>query len=50
MDAAIVVGVGASRGLGAALARRFAREGLHVMIAGRTQARLEQVASEIRDA
>jgi NAD(P)-dependent dehydrogenase (short-subunit alcohol dehydrogenase family) len=49
MDAAIVVGVGASRGLGAALARRFAREGLHVLVAGRTQARLEQVAAEIRE-
>jgi NAD(P)-dependent dehydrogenase (short-subunit alcohol dehydrogenase family) len=50
MEAAIVVGVGASRGLGAALARRFAREGLHVLAAGRTQARLDQVAAEIHDA
>lgn len=47
---ALVVGVGASHGLGAAAARRFAREGLHVFIAGRTQAKLEQVAQEIRAA
>ena len=33
---AVVVGVGAGQGLGAALARRFAREGLHVFVAGRT--------------
>jgi NAD(P)-dependent dehydrogenase (short-subunit alcohol dehydrogenase family) len=45
---ALVVGVGASQGLGAAAARRFAREGLHVFIAGRTQAKLDQVAAEIR--
>ena len=29
-EAAIVIGVGASAGLGAALCRRFAAEGLHV--------------------
>ncbi|HXZ02955.1 MAG TPA: SDR family NAD(P)-dependent oxidoreductase [Stellaceae bacterium] len=44
---ALVVGVGASRGLGAAAARRFAREGLHVVIAGRTREKLEQTAAEI---
>jgi NAD(P)-dependent dehydrogenase (short-subunit alcohol dehydrogenase family) len=44
---AVVVGVGASRGTGAALARRFAREGLHVFIAGRTPEKLEGVAKEI---
>lgn len=47
---ALVVGVGASQGLGAAAARRFAREGLHVVIAGRTRDKLEQVAAEIRAA
>jgi NAD(P)-dependent dehydrogenase (short-subunit alcohol dehydrogenase family) len=46
---ALVVGVGASQGLGAAAARRFAREGLVVFIAGRTPAKLEQVARAIRD-
>ncbi len=45
---AIVLGVGAGAGLGAALCRRFAREGLHVLVAGRTLAKLEGVAGEIR--
>lgn len=44
---AVVVGVGASQGLGAAIARRTAREGLHTFIAGRTQDRLDIVAKEI---
>lgn len=48
-DTALVVGVGASHGLGAAAARRFAREGLRVFIAGRTPAKLQQVAREIVD-
>jgi NAD(P)-dependent dehydrogenase (short-subunit alcohol dehydrogenase family) len=47
---ALIVGVGASRGLGAAAARRFAREGLHVVIAGRTAEKVERVAAEIRAA
>lgn len=47
---ALVVGVGASQGLGAAAARRFAAGGLRVVLAGRTQAKVEQVAAEIRDA
>lgn len=46
-DLAIVVGVGASAGLGGALCRRFAREGLEVLVAGRTEAKLAQVAQEI---
>lgn len=45
--AAVVVGVGAATGLGAALARRFAREGLRVTIAGRTPERLRVVAEQI---
>jgi NAD(P)-dependent dehydrogenase (short-subunit alcohol dehydrogenase family) len=48
--AAIVVGVGASAGLGAALCRRFAREGLRVFAAGRTREKLEAVTQEIRRA
>lgn len=44
---AVVVGVGAERGLGAALCRRFAAEGCHVLAAGRTAQRLEQVARAI---
>ena len=45
-----VAGVGASAGLGAALARRFAREGLTAVVTGRSPERLSQVASEIREA
>jgi NAD(P)-dependent dehydrogenase (short-subunit alcohol dehydrogenase family) len=47
---AIVIGVGATAGLGAALGRRFAREGLHVFLAGRTQAKLAAAAAEIEAA
>ncbi len=47
---AIVVGVGAEAGLGAALCRRFAKGGLHVVVAGRTPARIEAVAQTIRGA
>lgn len=45
---AIVVGVGARAGLGAALTRRFAREGLSVVAVGRSPERLKAVAAEIR--
>jgi NAD(P)-dependent dehydrogenase (short-subunit alcohol dehydrogenase family) len=48
--AAIVMGVGATQGLGAALCRRLAREGLHVMVAGRTSAKINAVADEIQTA
>jgi NAD(P)-dependent dehydrogenase (short-subunit alcohol dehydrogenase family) len=44
---AVVVGVGAERGLGAALCRRFAAEGYHVLVAGRTADKIEQVARTI---
>jgi NAD(P)-dependent dehydrogenase (short-subunit alcohol dehydrogenase family) len=47
---AVVVGVGAEAGLGARLCERFAREGLHVLVAGRTAARLEAVVARIRAA
>jgi NAD(P)-dependent dehydrogenase (short-subunit alcohol dehydrogenase family) len=47
---AVVFGVGAATGLGAALARRFAREGLHVFVAGRTEAKVKAVADDIRQA
>jgi len=45
---AIVFGVGAERGLGAALCRRFAAEGHHVLVAGRTAEKLERVVGTIR--
>jgi NAD(P)-dependent dehydrogenase (short-subunit alcohol dehydrogenase family) len=46
----VVVGVGAERGLGAALCRRFAEQGHHVLVAGRTPEKIEQVTRTIRDA
>ena len=45
---AIVFGVGAEQGLGAALCRRFAREGHHVLVAGRTASKIEQVVRTIQ--
>ena len=47
---AVVVGVGAEAGLGAALCRRFGREGLHVFVAGRTADRLARVVTAIEAA
>ena len=46
----LVVGVGASRGLGAAIARRFARGGHPVVIAGRNAEKLEATLKELHDA
>jgi len=43
-----VIGVGAERGLGATLCRRFARAGLHVVVSGRTPAKIEPLAEAIR--
>lgn len=45
---AIVVGAGSSAGVGGAAARRFAREGHHVLVAGRTPEKLEALADELR--
>jgi NAD(P)-dependent dehydrogenase (short-subunit alcohol dehydrogenase family) len=44
---ALVVGVGAEQGLGAALCRHFAAEGHHVLAAGRTAHRLARVVRGI---
>jgi NAD(P)-dependent dehydrogenase (short-subunit alcohol dehydrogenase family) len=49
-NVAWVAGVGAAAGLGAALARRFARGGLAVVVTGRNEARLRSVAEEITGA
>ena len=38
---------GASRGIGAAIARSLAREGFHLLLVGRDEARLAQVSAEI---
>src|SRR5215475_14702472 len=47
---AVVVGVGPAAGLGGALCERFAREGLHVFVGGRTPEKVEAVAEGIRSA
>jgi NAD(P)-dependent dehydrogenase (short-subunit alcohol dehydrogenase family) len=44
---AVVVGVGAERGLGAALCRRFAAEGYYVLVAGRTPEKIARVVDAI---
>ena len=48
MPKAVIIGVGPDRGLGAQLCKRFAREGLHVVAAGRTQAALDAVVADIK--
>jgi NADP-dependent 3-hydroxy acid dehydrogenase YdfG len=45
-----VAGVGASLGLGAAVARRFAKAGFSAVVTGRSAERIEGVAAEIREA
>jgi len=40
--------VGAGPGIGASVARRFAREGLRLTLVARGVARLEQLAAELR--
>lgn len=47
---AIVLGVGPSRGLGAAIARRFAREGFRVTIMGRSREKLDAALGDLRAA
>ena len=44
---AIVFGAGSVRGIGGAAARRFAREGYHVIVTGRTLAKVQSVADDI---
>ena len=46
-DIAVVLGVSAINGLGAAIARRFASGGMQVVVAGRTEAQLAAVVSDI---
>ena len=50
MKTAVIIGVGPELGLGAQLCRRFAHEGLHVIVAGRTPAQIEAVADSVRRA
>lgn len=47
MGTAIVIGVGPDQGLGAQLCKRFAAEGLNVVVAGRTKSALDAVVADI---
>jgi NAD(P)-dependent dehydrogenase (short-subunit alcohol dehydrogenase family) len=47
---AVVVGVGPSKGLGAAIARRFAREGFLLTVLGRNADKLNPTVAAMRDA
>jgi NAD(P)-dependent dehydrogenase (short-subunit alcohol dehydrogenase family) len=47
MKTAVVIGVGPKLGLGAQLCRRFAADGLQVIIAGRTKSAIEDIAEDI---
>ena len=50
LEEKIAVIHGGGGAIGGAVARTFAREGAHVFLAGRTQARLDAVAADIRAA
>jgi len=47
MQSAVIIGVGPIEGLGAQLCLRFARLGMHVFVAGRTQKSLQKVVELI---
>ncbi len=47
-DTAIIFGAGVPEGLGGAIAARFARAGLHVVLVGRTMEKLEATVARIR--
>ena len=50
IPSAVVVGVGAERGIGAAVCRRFASEGYHVFVAGRSESKITRACESIRAA
>ena len=47
---AIIIGAGASQGVGGALSRKFASEGCHVIVAGRTEAKVAALSDEVKSA
>lgn len=47
-DSVVLLGVGSRDGVGGALARRFGREGLHVLVTGRTGEKIDSVVDEVR--
>ncbi len=48
LEGRIAFVTGASRGMGAAIAKRYAQEGAHVILTAKSQAALEEVDDEIR--
>ncbi|MEM7002193.1 MAG: SDR family NAD(P)-dependent oxidoreductase [Pseudomonadota bacterium] len=49
-ETVLVLGVGTPAGVGGAVARRFGRENLHVVVSGRTQEKLDAAAQAVIDA
>ena len=49
VGSAIIIGVGAEQGIGGALCRRAAAEGLHVFAGGRTRSKLERLEKIVRE-
>lgn len=49
-ESVIVLGAGASQGVGGALGRKFAEQGYHVIMTGRTAAKVDALAKYIADA
>lgn len=47
MDTVIILGAGAPNGVGGALARRFGQEGMHVVVSGRTQEKVDATAQNV---
>ena len=50
MKTAVIIGVGPERGLGGTLCMAAAQQGLHVVVAGRTQEKLDAVVAGIKKA
>ena len=48
-DSVLILGAGLPDGVGGALAHRFAREGLHVLVTGRTLEKIDQTAASVRE-